>query len=83
MQSLSQFDGLVLDGLPPCENGWPTRADRHGSASDGQVFPGHHVPASIKSLNWQRLKGGPQFDYPIDYSVAVTRGEFRLSMLCR
>ncbi len=24
-------------------------------------------------LDWQRLKGGPQFDYPIDYSVAVTR----------
>ena len=24
-------------------------------------------------LDWQRLKGSPQFDYPIDYSVAVTR----------
>jgi len=23
-------------------------------------------------LDWQRLKGGPRFDYPIDYSVAVT-----------
>jgi hypothetical protein len=24
-------------------------------------------------LDWQRLTGTPQFDYPIDYSVAVTR----------
>jgi hypothetical protein len=24
-------------------------------------------------LNWQRLTGTPRFDYPIDYSVAVTR----------
>jgi len=23
-------------------------------------------------LDWQHLKGGPRFDYPIDYSVAVT-----------
>jgi hypothetical protein len=23
-------------------------------------------------LDWQRLKGSPKFDYPIDYSVAVT-----------
>src|SRR5689334_1916199 len=23
-------------------------------------------------LDWQHLKGSPQFDYPIDYSVAVT-----------
>jgi hypothetical protein len=23
-------------------------------------------------LEWQHLKGGPRFDYPIDYSVAVT-----------
>ena len=23
-------------------------------------------------LDWQPLKGGPRFDYPIDYSVAVT-----------
>jgi hypothetical protein len=23
-------------------------------------------------LDWQRLTGSPQFDYPIDYSVAVT-----------
>jgi hypothetical protein len=26
-------------------------------------------------LNWQRLKGSPQFDYPIDYLVAVTRAD--------
>src|SRR5579862_1971801 len=24
-------------------------------------------------LDWQHLKGNPRFDYPIDYSVAVTR----------
>jgi hypothetical protein len=24
-------------------------------------------------LDWQNLKGSPKFDYPIDYSVAVTR----------
>ena len=23
-------------------------------------------------LDWQRLTGSPQFDYPIDYAVAVT-----------
>ena len=26
-----------------------------------------------KDLDWQRLKGSPRFDYPIDYSVAVTK----------
>ena len=26
-------------------------------------------------LDWQHLTGGPRFDYPIDYSVAVTRVE--------
>jgi hypothetical protein len=26
-------------------------------------------------LNWQHLKGSPQFDYPIDYSVAVIRAD--------
>ena len=26
-------------------------------------------------LNWQHLKGSPQFDYPIDYLVAVTRAD--------
>ena len=25
-----------------------------------------------KRLDWQQLKGSPKFDYPIDYSVAVT-----------
>jgi hypothetical protein len=26
-------------------------------------------------LDWQHLTGGPQFDYTIDYSVAVTRAD--------
>jgi hypothetical protein len=26
-------------------------------------------------LDWQQLKGSPQFDYPIDYSVAVIRAD--------
>jgi hypothetical protein len=26
-------------------------------------------------LDWQRLTGGPKFDYPIDYSVAVTSAD--------
>jgi hypothetical protein len=35
------------------------------------------VLSRLKSnhLNWQRLKGSPQFDYPIDYSVAVIRAD--------
>jgi hypothetical protein len=38
MQSSSQFDGLVLDGLPPCENGWPTAAVNIGWGEIIQAF---------------------------------------------
>jgi hypothetical protein len=26
-------------------------------------------------LDWQHLMGGPRFDYPIDYSVAIVRAD--------
>jgi hypothetical protein len=30
---------------------------------------------------WQELKGGPRFDYPIDYSVLVTRVDRAIGMI--
>lgn len=32
-------------------------------------------------LVWQRLTGGPQFDYPIDYSIVVTRVDRALGQI--
>ena len=37
-------------------------------------FQGNH-------LDWQNLKGTPKFDYPIDYSVAVTRVDRAAGMI--
>lgn len=46
------------------------------ASNTGQLVTGFSSEALSRlqsnHLDWQHLKGGPQFDYPIDYSVAVT-----------
>src|SRR5579885_1358442 len=41
-------------------------------SSADQFLTRHPLDLEAKQLEWQQLKGGPRFDYPIDYSVAVT-----------
>jgi len=39
----------------------------------GEFSPDIMTRLHSKGLDWQRLTGGPRFDYLIDYLVAVTR----------
>jgi hypothetical protein len=39
----------------------------------GQFSPDAIARLETNDLEWQRLQGTPKFDYPIDYSVLVTR----------
>src|SRR6267142_2051937 len=39
----------------------------------GEFSPDIMTRLHSKELDWQRLTGGPRFDYLIDYLVAVTR----------
>jgi len=41
----------------------------------GEFSAGVIARLGSNHLDWQQLKGSPQFDYPIDYSVAVIRAD--------
>jgi len=56
MQLSSQFDGLVLDGLPPGENGWSTAAVNIGRGEVMQtlvVTPGIVVIDELGKTRFQ------------------------------
>jgi len=48
---------------------------RAGEWSMGEFSPDVLSRLQANRLEWQHLLGSPQFDYPIDYSIAVVRAD--------
>jgi len=52
-------------------------SERNGAVQQaiGEFSPDIISRLGSNHLDWQHLTGGPRFDYPIDYSVAVIRAD--------
>ncbi len=54
------------------------RLNEHSQTNErplGEFSPDIISRLQSNHLEWQRLTGGPRFDYPIDYSVAIVRAD--------